>query len=104
TNRFIGTALLRSTDDPTTADRSVNPLSGSEDGMASLFVWRYLTSANAWFIVSEPSETGLVWFDRKAPYTKSWTDDETEVGVVGMRYRKSHGWNNYIGVWGNAGI
>ena len=58
----------------------------------------------SWFIVAEPSDTGLVWFDRKKPYTKSWTDDETEVGVVGMRYKKSHGWNNYIGVLGNAGV
>jgi hypothetical protein len=24
--------------------------------------------------------------------------------VVGMRYKKSHGWNNYIGLVGNAGL
>jgi hypothetical protein len=103
-NRWIAYALTKSTDDPTTADRSVNPTLGAEDGMPRMFVWRYLTSLVSWFIVAEPSDTGLVWFDRKKPYTKSWTDDETEVGVVGMRYKKSHGWNNYIGVLGNAGV
>lgn len=102
-NRFLAYALTKSTDDPSTADRSVNPLAGAEDGMITPFVWRYLTAPNAWFLSAAPSETGLVWFWRKQPYTKSWTDDDTEVGVTGMRYKKSHGWNNYIGLIGNAG-
>lgn len=103
-NRFIAYALTKSGDDPTTADRSVNPLAGGEDGIPTPFVYRYLTSTVSWFLTAEASQTGLVWFDRKKPYTKSWTDDETEVGVVGMRYKKSHGWNNYIGIIGNAGV
>jgi hypothetical protein len=103
-NRFIGTALLKSTDDPSTADRSVNPLSGAEDGMPSLFVYRYLTNPVSWFLSALAASTGLVWFDRKKPYTKSWTDDENEVGVVGMRYKKSHGFNNYVGIIGNQGV
>lgn len=103
-NRFIGTALTKSGDDPTTGDRSVNPLQGAEDGMPKLFVYRYLTSLVSWFLTAKPSATGLVWFDRKKPYTKSWADDESEVGIVGMRYKKSHGWNNYVGIVGNAGV
>lgn len=103
-NRFIAHALTVSKDDPTTADRSVNPLGGAQDGIPKPFVWRYLTAPNAWFISAAPAETGLVWFWRKRPYTKSWTDDDTEVGIVGMRYKKSHGFNNYIGVVGNAGL
>lgn len=103
TNRWISYALTASKDDPTTADRSVNPLQAAMDGMPKPFVWRYLTAPNAWFLAGEPADTGLIWFWRKQPYTKSWTDDYTEVGIVGMRYRKSHGWNNYLGVLGNAG-
>jgi Mu-like prophage major head subunit gpT len=105
TNRWISYALLRSQDDPTTADRSVNPLRAAKDGMLTPFIWKYLAtgSPNAWFLAAEPQNTGLVWFWRKKPYTKSWTDDDTEVGVVGMRYKKSHGWNNYVGVIGNQG-
>lgn len=103
-NRFIAYALTKSSDDPTTADRSTNPLQGAEDGMPSMFVYRYLSSTVSWFLVADAPATGLVWFDRKRPYTKSWTDDETEVGVTGMRYKKSHGWNNYIGIIGNVGV
>lgn len=102
-NRFVAWALLKSPDDPSTAQRSVNPLNAAEDGMPKAFIYRYLTSPNAWFLLAAPQDTGLLWFDREKPYTKSWTDDETEVGIVGMRYKKSHGFNNYIGVVGNAG-
>ncbi len=103
-NRFMGYALTMSPDDPSTANRSVNPTKGAEHGMPEMLVWDYLTNTNAWFLCAQPQDTGLVWFDRKKPYTKSWTDDETEVGIIGMRYKKSHGWNNYIGVMGNQGV
>lgn len=103
-NRFVAHVLTKSTDDPTTADRSTNPLRGAEDGVPTMFVWRYLTNTNAWFLTAQPDQTGLVWFDREQPRTKSWTDDETEVGVTAMRYWKSHGWNDYIGTYGNAGV
>ncbi len=102
-NRFTAFALTNSGDDPTTADRSVNPLKGAEDGMPTPTVWTYLTDPDAWFLVASPENTGLIWFDRRKPYTQSWTDNETEVGVVGMRYKKSHGWYDYIGVLGNRG-
>lgn len=103
-NRWLAHALTKSGDDPTTADRSTNPLGGAQDGIPKPFVWRYLSNPVSWFIAAEPAETGLIWFWRKRPYTKSWTDDDTEVGVIGMRYKKSHGWNNYIGLVGNQGI
>lgn len=102
-NLWLAHALTRSTDDPTTADRSINPLGGAPDGIPKPFSWRYLTDPDAWFLTSEPARTGLVWFWRKRPYTKSWTDDDTEVGVTAMRYKKSHGWNDYIGVMGTPG-
>ena len=102
-NRFMAYTLLNSKDDPTTSDRATNPLGGSEDGMPDQMVYRYMSSPNAWFLIAAPEETGLVWFDRKKSYTKSWTDDETEVGYIAMRYKKSHGFYNYIGVVGNPG-
>lgn len=102
-NGWLAHALTKSPDDPTTADRSINPLGGAPDGIPKPFQWRYLTDPDAWFIASAPARTGLVWFWRKRQYVKSWTDDETEVGVTAMRYKKSHGWNDYIGVFGTPG-
>lgn len=102
-NRWIAHQITKSPDDPTTSDRGINPLGAAKGGLPVPMPVKYLTSPNNWFITAEPSKTGLVWFWRKKPYTKSWTDDDTEVGVIGMRYKKSHGWNNYIGLIGNQG-
>lgn len=102
-NLWLAHALTKSTDDPTTADRSINPLGAAIDGIPTPFAWRYLTDTDAWYIASNPEDTGLVWFWRKQPYTKSYTDDDTEVGVTAMRYKKSHGWNSFYGVFGSAG-
>lgn len=102
-NDFLAYQLTKSPDDPTTSDRGVNPLAGAEHGVPKRFSYLYLTSPNSWFLAAEPSNTGLIWFDRKMPYTKSYTDDDTEVGVVAMRYKMSYGWNNYIGIIGNQG-
>ena len=102
-NLWVAHALTKSGDDPTTANRSINPLGAAPDGIPKPFVWRYLTDNDAWFISAKPQQTGLVWFWRKKPYTKSWTDDDTEVGMTAMRYKKSHGWNDYIGVFGTPG-
>lgn len=103
-NMWIAHALTRSTDDPTTANRSTNPLNGATDGMPKPFVWNYLTDTDAWFITSPPEQTELVWYWRKKPYTKSWTDDDTEVGLTAMRYKKSHGWRSFYGVMGTPGV
>lgn len=103
-NQWVAHALTKSTDDPTTADRSINPLGAAIDGMPRPFGWKYLTNQDAWFITSNPTDTGLVWFWRKQPYTKAYTDDDTEVGVTAMRYKKSHGWNSFYGVFGTPGV
>jgi hypothetical protein len=103
-NVWIAHALTRSGDDPTTSDRSTNPLGAALDGMPKPFAWNYLTDADAWFITAPPEQTELIWYWRKKPYTKSWTDDDTEVGVTAMRYKKSHGWRSFYGVMGTPGV
>ena len=102
-NLWMAHALTKSTDDPSTANRSINPLRAAVDGIPEPFPWRYLTDEDAWYISAAPQQTGLVWFWRKQPYTKAYTDDDTEVGITAMRYKKSHGWNDYIGVFGTPG-
>lgn len=103
TNRWIAHAIIKSTDDPTTADRSINPLGAAKGGLPAPLVVKYLTAPNAWFVAAEPARTGLVWFWRQKPESRSWTDDDTLVGVFGMQYKKSHGWTDYIGLVGNQG-
>ncbi len=103
-NRFQGAELLKSTDRPDTANRATNSLKSAEDGLLELFVWRYLTNPVSWFLVAEPQDTGLVWFDRKKPYTKGHFDFDTETAKTAMRYKKSHGFTDFYGTYGNAGV
>ena len=49
-NLWLAHALTKSTDDPTTADRSINPLGAAPDGIPKPFAWRYLTDTDAWFL------------------------------------------------------
>jgi hypothetical protein len=103
-NRFEAYALTKSKDHPETANRSVNPLAGANDGMPDPFIWRYLTSTTAWFLCAQPAETGLIWFWRKKPYTKGDFDFDTETAKTAMRYKKSHGWFDFYGVYGTPGV
>lgn len=103
-NRFQAFELLRSADRPDTANRATNSLKGAEDGLLDPFTWRYLTNPTAWGLAAEPSETGLVWFWRKKPYTKGHFDFDTETAKTAMRYKKSHGFTDFYGVYGTPGV
>jgi hypothetical protein len=102
-NRFVAAEILHSADRPDTANRATNALKYAIDGMPDLMVWPHLTDVDAWFLTAAPSETGLLWFWRRKPYTKGWFDDWREVGYTAMRYRCSSGWSDFYGVWGNPG-
>ena len=102
-NRWNVAELLHSALRPDTANNTTNSLKYAHDGMPESFVWRYLTDPDAWFLSASPSETGLVWFWRRRPYTKGDFDFDTETGKTAMRYRKSHGWSDFYGVYGTPG-
>jgi phage major head subunit gpT-like protein len=103
-NRFQAYELLKSGDRPDTANRATNSLKGAEDGLLEAYTWRYLTNPVSWFLLAEPQDTGLVWFWRKKPYTKGHFDFDTETAKTAMRYKKSHGWTDFYGTYGNAGV
>jgi hypothetical protein len=102
-NRWAAANILHSSDDPTTANRATNTIKYGIDGMPSMLVWPYLTDPDAWFLAGPANRSKLMWFWRRRPYRKAWFDDGREVGFVGIRYRKSHGWADFVGIWGNAG-
>ena len=99
-NRWIAYQTVKSSDRPDTANRATNPLQYAEDGLPDPLVWRYLTDSAAWFLTGPPAETGLVWWWRRKPYIKGWVDDSTETAKTAIRYRESHGFYTYQGVYG----
>lgn len=101
--RFKAAKLLKSADDPETANRSTNTLKYGQDGMPDMLVNRYLTDTDAWFLMAKPEDTGLYWFWREKPYTDYWTDNQTRNATHAMWYACSYGAANPDGVVGTSG-
>lgn len=102
-NRWNVHEILRSAMRSDTANNTTNAFQYAVDGLPKPFVWRYLTDPDAWFLCAEPGDTGLLWFWRRKPYTKGDFDFDTETGKTAMRYKKSHGWSDFYGVYGTPG-
>jgi phage major head subunit gpT-like protein len=80
-----------------TANNTTNALTAIEGGMPQQVVWRYLTSATRWFLISKKNR--LIWYDRRKPYRAAWVKDETESGYTARRYRCSYGHSHYFGTF-----
>lgn len=102
-NRWNVNEILKSALRADTANNAVNTFKNAEDGLPDPLIWRHLTDPDAWFLIAEPSSTGLLWFWRRKPYLKGFVDDETETASTAMRYRMSHGWSDFYGVYGTPG-
>jgi hypothetical protein len=87
--------ILRGNMRSDTANNTPNVLNATEGGLPTTMVWRYLTSATRWFLISNDAK--LIWYNRRPPYSSSWTDDKTESGYRARRYRCSYGHSNYLG-------
>jgi hypothetical protein len=88
-----------------TANHTINAFQFGDSGpIEDVFVWHYLTTTVGWFLVAPPTETGLVFFWRRKPYTDYGYDFDTESGKTAMRYRKSHGWTDFYGTYGTPGV
>ncbi len=100
-NEYLGLRLLRSTDDPETANRSINPIQKGEGGSMDLFVYQYLQDPGpVEFMLFDMSSLNVVAYERDKPYMNSDTDWENETTKTGMRYRWSYGVQNARGILG----
>jgi hypothetical protein len=63
--RFLAAQLIKSTDDPTTADRAVTSL---VDVSLTYKTWKYLTSTTSWYLMSTVTAgeaPGWIWLTRQ---------------------------------------
>ncbi len=97
---FIGSQLMGGVDDPSTANRALNPFM-RRSGVPSFsdwMVWDYLTDPNAWFIQGEVQDTELRSYEHEAFNTIHDVDFDT-------RSLKTAGWMRFAcGFNGDAGI
>jgi len=103
-NRWNVAEILKSQQRSDTANNAINAFKYSEQGgVINSLTWAYLTDPDAWFLIAPPDETGLLWLDRKAPYTKSDYVEKNETGFVYMRYRATFGFYDWSGTYGSPG-
>lgn len=87
-----------------TANNTPNAFRFAEGGpLDDVIIWDYLTDPDAWFLIAPPGRSGLKWFWRRKPDPIQDVDARTERAFRGIVYRKDHGWEDYLGVYGTAG-
>lgn len=103
-NRWNMAEILESKMRSDTANNTTNAFKFGENGpVESWNVDQYFTDPDSWFLFAQPEDTELLVYFRRKPYTKADFDFDTETGKTAMRYKKSHGWGDYIGTFGVPG-
>lgn len=98
--RFAVQRALWSPDDPTTANRAINPI---ERRGLQLIEWPYLTSNTAWFVIA--NRRWLFWFDRE-PLTSAIVEDKKDnyISYHNARMSCSCGAGDWRGIVGSTGV
>ena len=93
--------LLKSPTRPDTANRAINSL--SLRGLTGI-MWKYLTDADAWFIVAKPGDHEVWYWDRESVQTKSAEDsDSLSQKVISWR-AFAQGTGDWHGLYGSPGV
>ena len=102
-NEWNSIEILKSNMRSDTANHTTNAFQYGQNGTPECLVWDYLTDPDAWFLAAQPAETGMVWLDRKAPYTNTDYNEKAESGTVYLRYRADYGFYSWTGMYGTPG-
>ncbi len=99
-NVFMMEKILKSSNEPDTANNAITPAKGVLPG--GYVVMHWLTDSDAWFIKTDVTN-GLNWFwRRRAEFTQD-NDFDTENAKYKATYRASSGWTNPRALYGSAG-
>lgn len=97
-NEFQAIRLFKSVDDPSTANRSTNPVHGSLEYTVSNF----LTEPDNWFIQTDVPD-GLICYNRLLPVHTRDVDTDTDSAKFKSKYRQSFTVDNPRAIYGSAG-
>lgn len=99
-DRMMAKRLLNSAGMPGTNNNDINPL--ADEGLDAL-TSNWLTDSDAWFLITNASESPIMWYWRKQPDTKTWDDDNADGTYHKIKQRHSTGFNDWRGIWGSPG-
>lgn len=92
--------ILKSEKQAYTADNTTNVL--REEGL-QIIVWRYLSDDDAWFVVSEQDQTGLINMVASKMRMKIEDDFNTESAKIKVFYREVPDFVDWYGTFGSPG-
>lgn len=93
---FVAKEIVKSAGRPDTANRADNV---NKDA-TGIIIWDFLLNAKPWFMVADKSMHKLKFYWREKFGTRTWMDDNTETHWIRGRESFSHGYSDYIGVFG----
>lgn len=100
---WLARQLIMSPGDPESPNRAANPFKGSTGGGLSVIVWPYLTDADAWFLLAEPSKHNVRTYWRERPNTMhDWLFSKSAMAMK-VRARWIRGHSDFRGVYGSPG-
>lgn len=99
-NWFMAEKILKSAQEPDTANNAVNPAKGALPGGYVLLHW--VTDTDAWFVTTD-CPNGLTWFWRRRPEFTQDNDFDTENAKYKTTFRASSAWTNPRCIYGSAG-
>jgi phage major head subunit gpT-like protein len=102
---FVAAEILRGDMRSDTPNHTINALT-QRVGLPAferILISEYLTDNDAWFVLANPKDTGLAWYDRKPLAVTSWEEERSDSAVVAGRMRFDVGYERYLGVAGSAG-
>lgn len=99
-NAFMAEKILKSAQEPDTANNAINPARGALSGGYETLHW--VTDTDAWFILTNQTN-GLNWFWRRRPEFTQDNDFDTENAKYKTTFRASAGWTNPRCIYGSAG-
>ena len=85
------------------ADTADNALNAFKDDGLTVVATPYLTDANSWFLLSEPTKHNVRTYWRERPNVLHDWDFETSSMKVKIRARWKRGWSDPRGVYGSSG-
>ena len=97
----VGWELLQSVGRPDTANRADNWMKTQN---LTLIVWSKLTDSDAWFLLTDKSQHGLVFYNRLDLETDSDRDFKSKDFMYSVFTRFSVGWTDWRGIFGTPGV
>ena len=99
-NQWLASELVDSPDRPDTANRAINAF---KDDNLVVVSWPYLTAADDWFLLAEPSKHNVRTYWRERPNSLHDFDFDATAMKVKIRARWKRGWSDYRGIFGSSG-